>query len=240
MGTWGAGIFMDDQACDVRDQYLDGLADGTDEDELVDGLIEELGNDVDDYPVGILALAATQYKYGRLRDDVKSRALEVIKSGADLARWEDSDVARRRAALAALKRKLESPQPSRTLPRRRSNAPLTVESDPVWSPDGSTGVYVWKSVKPDPNTPVFCQACLSFPSGGSGVVAAHCEMEEVDLEWTDHNRLLITLPEGCEEQRAVGWSTDSDVHVFPHFGQMTEVTIRYRTSGPQPADGTRK
>lgn len=179
---------MDDEACDIRDQYIEGLAIGTDEAVLVREMLEAIGQDIDDYPVGILALATTQWKYGRLNTQVKEKALEVIDSGVDLVRWENSDLPRRRAVLRALRKRLESPQPRQTLPRRRSDIPLTITTEKVWSPDGTVAAYVWKPIKPRPNAPVFCQACMEYSGGGSGLVSAYCQMEEVKLEWTDNER----------------------------------------------------
>lgn len=64
---------MDDEACDVRDEYIEELVNGTDEAVLVGEMLEAIGRDVDDYPVRILALAAIQWHYGRLNSEVKSR-----------------------------------------------------------------------------------------------------------------------------------------------------------------------
>src|SRR5688500_11461602 len=99
MGTWGTGIFADDVACDVRDQYLDAIAAGDRDDDVTDRLVQEWTGtgvpDDDEAPVFWLALAATQWEYGRLRRDVKERALAVIAQGD--ARWQGAPNAGRRA-----------------------------------------------------------------------------------------------------------------------------------------------
>jgi hypothetical protein len=121
MGTWGPGIFSDDLACDLRDRYRDLIGDGLTGEEATDRLLDEwqaeLG-DPDVGPVFWLALAATQWKAGRLEERVKAEALRVISTGADLPRWEGPDPSlpkRRRAALEKLRLQLNSPQPP---PRR--------------------------------------------------------------------------------------------------------------------------
>lgn len=41
MGTWGPGLYSDDTACDVRDDYKDILGDGIPEPEATNRLIEQ-------------------------------------------------------------------------------------------------------------------------------------------------------------------------------------------------------
>lgn len=118
MGTWGYRILEDDFAADVSSSFVAHLYDGMDPQQATERVIEEYGVlDVDEHPVFWLSLAATQLEYGRLVDGVKARALDVIRSGEDLARW---DGAKRRArVLAELARKLEGPQkPPKKLPKR--------------------------------------------------------------------------------------------------------------------------
>lgn len=120
MGTWGPGIFSDDLACDLRDEYRDLVADGLSGEEATDRLMQEWQgelNDPDAGPVFWLALAATQWKVGRLEERVKAEALRIISNGSDLLRWDSSPSLRtkRLAALTKLRREIESPQPA---PRR--------------------------------------------------------------------------------------------------------------------------
>jgi hypothetical protein len=236
VGTWGVGIFSDDQACDIRDLYIDGLGNGTTDAELTHALLggTEIPRDSDDYPVSVLALAATQWQYGRLQEEVKSRALEVIDNGTDLVRWEGSDIGRRRAVLAALRRKLLSPLPPARLPRRRKHAPLTVTSDHVWSPDGKTSAYIWGPASLKEGHRPFVQVYMSSDSGGSGLVVANCPMEDIDLDWTDEKTLVITLPEGAEDenQRTAGWPKGIDEYALAGtmFGGLV-VKIRFREAG---------
>jgi hypothetical protein len=118
MGAWGPGLFSDDVACDVRDQYRELLEDQVPDDEaehqVLDAWSASLDDD-DDGPVVWLAVAATQSKLGRLSDRVKGEALRVIDDGSDMARWADADRTDRAArakALAKLRDQLTGPQPA--------------------------------------------------------------------------------------------------------------------------------
>ena len=78
-----------------------------------------LEDDPDERPVFYLALAATQWKLGRLLDDIRDEALRVIDSGEEIERWRalligDEDIGsvkRRQAALTKLRGQLLKPQP---------------------------------------------------------------------------------------------------------------------------------
>lgn len=110
MGTWGHKIFQDDFALDIRDRYLDMLYDGISNEQATKKLIEENVNaDIDEEPVFWLSLAATQWEYGRLVENVKVKALSIIDSGIDLENW-DGDK-KRMKELERLKLKLLTEQP---------------------------------------------------------------------------------------------------------------------------------
>lgn len=60
------------------------------------------------------ALADTQWKYGRLLDEVKEKAIRCIDSGVDLEKWREEDeklCEKRKKVLEALKERLNSEQP---------------------------------------------------------------------------------------------------------------------------------
>jgi hypothetical protein len=92
MGTWGPAVFSDDLAADVRDEFTDLIGEGLDAraatDRLVQGYREALSDD-DDAVVFWIALAATQWKLGRLLDDVRDAAISAIDEGRDQQRWRD-------------------------------------------------------------------------------------------------------------------------------------------------------
>jgi hypothetical protein len=122
MGAWGTALFSDDTACDVRDDYVEFLGDGLSGPEATERLLtqwEDTLKDKDEAPVFWLALAATQWKYGRLEFRVLHKALEVIDNGSDLARWDSpKDQRKRQTVLEALRAKLASPQPPEKRVRR--------------------------------------------------------------------------------------------------------------------------
>lgn len=122
MSASGPPLFDDDLACDVRDTYQRMLQDRFSDDEATRRSIEQwAGLSPDEEPVFWLALASTQSSCGRLDDLVRSRALEVIDSGIDLARWEEigpEPAAERASLLAQLRGQLTGPQPARKTIRR--------------------------------------------------------------------------------------------------------------------------
>lgn len=116
MGVWGTGLFQDDTASDIRDDYKDHLGNGLSGPEATARVLVEYKSSLaDPHEAGVvwLALAATQWKQGRLDPDTLAQALEVIDSGSDLQRWSagSSDFAKRKAALEKLRIQLTSPQP---------------------------------------------------------------------------------------------------------------------------------
>lgn len=141
MGAWGPAIFSDDTACDVRDGYRELIAEGVDSASATDQMIEmfdELDDEDEDKMVFWLALAATQSRLGRLQDRVRDRAIEVIDSGRDLLRWEETGLGRKRQQhLEKLKRQLLGPQPAPKKPR--------VEK--FYTPDISVGQFIGYRLK---------------------------------------------------------------------------------------------
>lgn len=122
MSSTGPAIFDDDLACDVRDSYRKLLEERVADDEATRRSIEdwaELGPDEES--VFWLALAAAQSQLGRLDQNVRQRALEVIDSGQDLVRWRTAGpglAADRAAVLDELREQLVGPQPPRKMVRR--------------------------------------------------------------------------------------------------------------------------
>ena len=116
MGAWGVKIFQDDVACDVKDDYLNRLKVGYTNEEATKEVIErneDFTSDYDDREIFWMALAATQWKYGRLLPEVKKEALKCIQSGRNLERWEDDEkqYEKRKKVLEELQEQLNSPQP---------------------------------------------------------------------------------------------------------------------------------
>ncbi|MDR1849641.1 MAG: hypothetical protein LBQ75_06355 [Zoogloeaceae bacterium] len=202
MGTSSTALFADDVACDVRDEFIESLSTGATPVDVTQSLIQSWDNaiqDADDGPVFWLALAATQWKYGCLDDNVQTHAIEIIDSGVDLKRWAGSSAARRQAVLSSLRAKLLSPQPAFRKPARRK--PLVIPSNEVPSPDGRALATAYKlgAYLKNPNTTtermqVYIEMEASDSWGGGGVFVADCEFNEVSLTWMDSETLQIVYP----------------------------------------------
>lgn len=129
MGAWRTAIFSDDTAADTRDAFTDLVADGLTPVEATGRLVTESAEileDEDESLVFWLALAATQWKLGRLVDDVRDRALEIIELGSDLSRWQENpktEINQRKQHLEKLRTQLLSPQPKpkKLKPMRKSS-----------------------------------------------------------------------------------------------------------------------
>ncbi len=115
MGAWGTKLYQDDVACDVKEEYLNRLRVGYTNEEATKEVIEynsDFINDIDDGPVFWLALADTQWKYGRLLPEVKEEAIKIIEQQTDLLKWKENkkQYQRRKEELEKLKEKLNTPQ----------------------------------------------------------------------------------------------------------------------------------
>lgn len=126
MGAWGANLYQDDVALDVKDEYKDNLRRGKTNEEAMQEIIDkyqELLEDEEDRGVFWLALADTQWNLGRLDEQVKKQALEIIELGTDLKRWEVNEKLynKRKEILEKIKEKLLSPQPEeKRMPKYRT------------------------------------------------------------------------------------------------------------------------
>jgi len=122
MGAWGPGIFSDDTAVDIRSDYRELLEDQVLDDQATRRIIDQYAHlDDDEAHVLWLALAAAQSQFGRLDDEIKAKALEVIDNGRGLHLWEEAgakELTRRKAALNKLRDRLMGPQPARKALRR--------------------------------------------------------------------------------------------------------------------------
>jgi hypothetical protein len=116
MGAWGPGIFSNDTAADVRSEYRELLEDHVPDEEATQRVIASNGVLAPEEEHELwLALAAAQHEVGRLDDEVRRKALDVIdgEQGLDLWAAAGSDALRkRRQALAKLRDQLTGPQPA--------------------------------------------------------------------------------------------------------------------------------
>lgn len=117
MGAWGPGIYQDDVTCDIKDDYVDRLKAGYTNIEATQETIDrnmDYIQDEDDEPLFWFALADTQWKYGRLLEEVKEEAIKHIKSGKNLEIWKqenEKQYKKRKIILEELEERLNSKQP---------------------------------------------------------------------------------------------------------------------------------
>jgi hypothetical protein len=205
MAASGVGLFHDDVAADVRSDYLDLLASGASDADAFRTMLREWKEaiaDYDDGPVFWLALAATQWQYGRLHPRAKSQALKIIDQGKGLDRWTDAGLAKKRqAVLAQLKKKLLAPQPKTRTPRPRP-VPEPA-SNSVTAPDGKAEATAWQfGTEPRrPQSQVYITMKVERSEGGGSVFVASCHLADVKLKWLDADTLRITYPKVAEVEQ---------------------------------------
>jgi hypothetical protein len=223
VGTSGAALFHDDTALDVRDQYRALLALGRSDPEVVASIRGERDDqDEEESAVIALALAAVQWEYGRLDDEIRERALEVIDSGLDLRRWEGSPLLeKRRNVLGELRAKLLSPQPKRRTPRR--SKPVEVPAHHALSPEGQARATAFQlsgaAAEGGPRTQVLIEQAVNGSRGGGGVFVVRCAYHDVTLKWLDGLSIEISYPGTAEVEVQADQSY--------YYGRI--VTVRYTT-----------
>lgn len=135
MGTWGWGLFENDDAADVRDDFRHYVADAQDIGRATDAIARDFGADIAkpfDLPAFWLALAHTQWKYGWCDDRVTRAALSICSDDP----WADKSRARA-AQISKLRACLEGePRPARPIPKPW----------PVQLPDFKVGEVIGKEL----------------------------------------------------------------------------------------------
>lgn len=179
MGAWGAGLFANDTSCDVRDDYVRHLTHGLSAEEACQKILARYGDLLANTGIACLvyfALADTAWRYGRLDQALKDKALSLLQSGGDIDVWErdaPDDVASRRKTPQALEARLHTPQPpekpiqvSPPEPKKiRTTAPVgTVFS--LGLPLGGSALLVLVGFAELENSvdPVFSVLCQRFAS----------------------------------------------------------------------------
>lgn len=119
MGSWGVGIFQNDIADEIKDCYINKLKSGKNDKEALAETIREnsemISEDDDKFDFWF-ALSSITFDYGRITDEIKTTALELIESGDDLKRWDSkADQRKRSVQLEKLREKLlsETPPPKK-------------------------------------------------------------------------------------------------------------------------------
>ena len=153
MGVSGTGIFANDVACDIRDEYRELIEDGIDDAEAMRRTLEKFKQYFDDPSDGtaaIVGFAITQSKIGRLDPSIRDRALAVIDQGGDLNIWDEEspkDVGKRKAALDKARAQLIGPQPSRKRLKRPKGALCDLVAGDVLALDLPGGPLLLRTVR---------------------------------------------------------------------------------------------
>ena len=74
MGAWGIGLYQDDVAEDVREDYKSYLREGLNNEQAYEKIFiqyKEVINDSEDGPIFWFALADTMWELGKLNNEVK-------------------------------------------------------------------------------------------------------------------------------------------------------------------------
>jgi hypothetical protein len=129
MGAWGTGIFSNDIALDVRGDFRELIAAGRSPQEATEQILVlyEMAEQGDAYyGEAWLALAVTQWKMGRVVDEVRDTALRAIELELAQPIFEGTDVRKRAAALSKARDLLNStpPEPRRVRAERVSQSPF--------------------------------------------------------------------------------------------------------------------
>jgi hypothetical protein len=119
MGTWGTGLYQNDAAKDIRGDFLEELRSGKAAEAATEKLIRQNESWLEDEEEGPLfwyALADTQWEYGCLQEEVKTKALSWIERDTILELWLETGPQKAeewKQTLAQLKSRLESEMPSK-------------------------------------------------------------------------------------------------------------------------------
>ncbi len=114
MGAWGPKLYEDDVALDIKNTFEKLINSGKTTENATELLIKDYEDeiaDMDDEPIIWFALADTQLNLGDLLPFVKDKALEHLRSGHNLKRWEEEnpkEYAVRKNVLDELELKLKS------------------------------------------------------------------------------------------------------------------------------------
>lgn len=201
MGVWGTGIFDDDIACDVRAHYADGLGEGRTGPQVTQWILneyEDLLADLGEAGVIWLALAAVQWKHGRLEAETLERALQVIDSGSDLDRWEEGseNLKSRKAVLEKLRKQIMSPQPAEKKIERRVLAECRLKrGDLLAYRLGSGARIIFRVIDRHSDQGGTYPVCEILDWMGRGEVPAKADLKKVQIRRSNRPGYKHTISE---------------------------------------------
>lgn len=104
MGHWGVGVFENDIAADVKDLIEELLGQGLTIDDATVQVLDEYEDELEDEEDrfdALLAIAQIQISHGALQEEIGQAVLELIDSGVDALRWQNSGVEEERQQILA-------------------------------------------------------------------------------------------------------------------------------------------
>jgi len=118
MGTWGIGLYSNDEALDIRDSMREMASYGWKTEDMIRQIIQEYELEKIDSTTSNmwLAFADTAWRQGRMTETLKETAISIIDQGIDMENWQDvspSDQRKRMLTLEKLKDRLQTPQRSK-------------------------------------------------------------------------------------------------------------------------------
>ena len=117
MQNWQIELYQNDLCADVRDDYITKLKIGKKDDEALQEILSEYKDEQEDSDCKydfFIGLADTLWKMGRLTNDIKERAMEMIEEDRLSERWQFEEIRKDRIDLLdKLEAQLRSPMPKR-------------------------------------------------------------------------------------------------------------------------------
>lgn len=117
MGTWDTGLYQNDLSLDVKDDYIMKLKQGKSDEEALREILSEYkeeSEDIDCKHDYYLALADTMWKKGRLTEEIRIKALQMIEEDKVSERWQSEKIRKERIkVLDKLKLQFEGTMPER-------------------------------------------------------------------------------------------------------------------------------
>lgn len=110
MGTWDTGLYQNDLSADVKGDYISKLKAGKSDEEALQEILSEYREETEDIDCKYdfyLALADTLWEKGRLTDEIRTKALQMIEEDKVSERWQSESIRKERCkVLEKLKVKL--------------------------------------------------------------------------------------------------------------------------------------
>lgn len=152
MGTWGTGILDNDLAADIKAEWNELLGEGYSAEEVSNHILavaQENGqlNSLEDQYEIILPLALLQWKSGRLQEDVKEFALELLIdeniNNIEKSLWENTgDLKKRLINVYKLRETINAPPPKPTKIKKAFYPSTNLKQGDLFTIKLTNGYYI--------------------------------------------------------------------------------------------------